>query len=87
MENFTEFQRAVYWITENINFDYDYNVSVFETNIRVIGGLLSAHLLASDRILFPQIEYSGELLPLIVDLARRILPAFQTPTGIPYGTV
>jgi hypothetical protein len=28
-------------------FDYDVTVSVFETNIRLLGGLLSAHLLAS----------------------------------------
>ena len=34
------------------NYDLDVNVSVFETNIRVLGGLLSAHVLASDPDLY-----------------------------------
>ena len=50
-------------------------------------GLLSAHFLASDAALFPVAGYNGELLRLAEDLARRLLPAFDTPTGIPYGTV
>ena len=36
------------------NYDLDVNVSVFETNIRVLGGLLSAHVLASDPDLYVQ---------------------------------
>jgi mannosidase alpha-like ER degradation enhancer 2 len=35
-------------VGENLHFDIDKTVSLFETNIRVMGGLLSAHLLASD---------------------------------------
>ncbi len=31
--------------------------------------------------------YSNGLLNLAVDLANRLLPAFATKTGIPYGTV
>jgi mannosidase alpha-like ER degradation enhancer 2 len=31
--------------------------------------------------------YHNELLYLAEDLGRRILPAFETPTGIPYGSV
>ena len=31
---------------ERVNFDSDINVSVFETNIRIVGGLLGAHLMA-----------------------------------------
>lgn len=46
MGNYTEFQRVVDIITTNANFDANINVSVFETNIRIIGGLLSAHLLS-----------------------------------------
>ena len=42
--NRTEFERVIKLIEKNIDFDKDINVSVFETNIRVIGGLLSAHL-------------------------------------------
>ena len=32
-------------IIQKISFDIDKNVSVFETNIRIVGGLLSTHLL------------------------------------------
>lgn len=47
MGNYTEFQRVVNILTSRANFDANINVSVFETNIRVIGGLLSAHLLSN----------------------------------------
>lgn len=50
---------------------------VFETNIRILGGLLSAHLLAT----YP--GYDGSLLRLAKDLGDRLLPAFRTPTGTP----
>ncbi len=76
--------KGVTWISQNIHFDYDKNVSVFETNIRVLGGLLSAHLIGEE---LPHSGYNGELFTLIIDLAKRLLKAFDTPTGIPYGTV
>eukprot|EP00897_Mesotaenium_endlicherianum_P005501 jgi/Mesen1/497/ME000104S10588 len=31
--------------------------------------------------------YDGELLRLAEDLGHRLLPAFDTPTGIPYGSI
>lgn len=46
MGNNTEFVRVTKLLTEKINFDSDINVSVFETNIRIVGGLLSAHLMS-----------------------------------------
>ena len=78
---------SVKWIADNLRFDTDLNVSVFESSIRVLGGLLSGHFLAEDKSLklFP--GYKGELLSKAVDLADRLYPAFQTRTGIPYGTV
>lgn len=95
--NTSEFRRVVDLVSTEIpSFDYDVNVSVFETTIRVLGGLLSAHLLAID----PTLDiykstnisehihpYSGKLLQLAVDLGERLYPAFYTKTGIPYGTV
>lgn len=33
-------------LIDKSNFDSDINVSVFETNIRIVGGLISAHLLS-----------------------------------------
>ncbi|KAK1271906.1 putative alpha-mannosidase I MNS4 [Acorus gramineus] len=63
-------------------------VSVFETTIRILGGLLSAHLIASDHATGMKIQsYNDELLHLAEDLAQRLLPAFDTPTGIPYGSI
>lgn len=64
----------------NISFDRDVVVSVFEANIRVLGGLLSAHQLAS--YLHPA-DYDASLLHKAQDLANRLLPAFATPTGAP----
>ncbi|KAF2361819.1 Glycoside hydrolase family 47 [Trinorchestia longiramus] len=59
---------------------------------RVLGGLLSAHLLIEDpsqRLgdLRPE-WYNGELLDMATDLAARLLPAFSlSPTGIPHPRV
>ncbi|XP_037496867.1 alpha-mannosidase I MNS4 [Jatropha curcas] len=82
------FTSSVEWIAKNLRFDINKTVSVFETSIRVLGGLLSAHLLASDYATGMRIpSYDNQLLDLAEDLARRMLPAFDTPTGIPFGSV
>jgi hypothetical protein len=39
--NKTEFARGVRWVANNVNFDIDKTVSLFETNIRIMGGLLA----------------------------------------------
>lgn len=92
MGNHSEFRRAVSLLQYQLpNFNLDVNVSVFETNIRILGGLVSAHLMAID----PKLgiysagteEYDDFLLYLATDLGDRLLPAFKTQTGIPYGTV
>lgn len=82
------FSAAVQWLGKNLRFDKNKTVSVFETTIRVLGGLLSAHLIASDDATGMRVDsYNNELLHLSEDLARRMLPSFETPTGIPYGSV
>ncbi|XP_066948164.1 ER degradation-enhancing alpha-mannosidase-like protein 2 [Macrobrachium rosenbergii] len=89
MGNKTEFQRVAALLLEKANFDLDINVSVFETNIRIVGGLLSAHLMS--RKMGVELEEgwpcSGPLLRMAKEVANRLLPAFDTPTGMPYGTV
>jgi hypothetical protein len=61
-------------------------VHVFETTIRVLGGLLSGHmLLADDPGLAP--GYDGLLLRLAADLGDRLMAAFDTPSGLPGGHV
>lgn len=87
--NFSEFRRVVEHLTTKVNFDKDINVSVFETNIRIVGGLLSAHLLSHKAgvELDPGYPCNGPLLRLAEKVARKLLPAFDTKTGMPYGTV
>lgn len=86
--NNTEFERGVSWLSENLTFDVDARVNLFECNIRVLGGLVSAHMLAIDsRNRFSQGTYKNELLILAEDLGRRLLPAFSTPTGLPYAWI
>ncbi|XP_017054662.1 ER degradation-enhancing alpha-mannosidase-like protein 2 [Drosophila ficusphila] len=89
MGNFTEFRRVARLLEEKMNFDRDINVSVFETNIRIVGGLLSAHLLSKRAGVEVELGWPcrGPLLRLAEDMARRLLPAFDTNTGMPYGTV
>ncbi|XP_058829878.1 ER degradation-enhancing alpha-mannosidase-like protein 2 [Topomyia yanbarensis] len=88
MGNYSEFRRVV-GLLERKSFDSDINVSVFETNIRIVGGLISAHLLSHKAgvELEPGWPCSGPLLRLAEDVASRLLPAFDTRTGMPYGTV
>lgn len=89
MGNFSEFRRVAELIGTRANFEANINVSVFETNIRVVGGLLSAHLLSRKAgvKLEPGWPCNGPLLRLAEDMAKRLIAAFDTPTGMPYGTV
>ena len=66
MGNASEFERMVNWCIAHVDFDVDDTVSVFETTIRALGGLISAHLLAIDprlRLMSgpcePQVETEG----------------------------
>lgn len=71
------FDAGVGWIKASLDFDVDGELSVFETSIRLLGGLLSAHLACGDPALLERAR----------DLADRLLPAFDTPTGLPYRYV
>lgn len=65
------------FVVKNLSFDKDLSVQVFEITIRHLGGLLSAYQLTNDR----------RLLRLAEDLGTRLLPAFESKTGIPYRFV
>ena len=80
------FEAAIATVERDVHFDRNITVSVFEANIRVLGGLLSAHQLASSLSPFKE-RYSGRLLALATDLGERLLPAFETPTGLPLHRV
>lgn len=65
------------YITENLSFDKDVYVQNFEITIRLLGGLLSAYQMTGDK----------KLLNLAEDLGTRLLPVFDSPTGLPYKMV
>ncbi|VEL22009.1 unnamed protein product [Protopolystoma xenopodis] len=89
MGNHSEFRRAVSLVLAHVDTSKNINVSVFETNIRVIGGLISAHLLSkiASADLEPGWPCSGPLLRLAERFAEKLLPAFDTATGMPFGTI
>ncbi|CAK1555009.1 unnamed protein product [Leptosia nina] len=89
MGDFSEFSRGIHLVNRDVSFDHDIVVSVFETNIRIVGGLLSAHVLATAlKNEVPALSwYNGELLLKAEDVGKRLLPAFNTSTGIPHGRV
>jgi|AntAceMinimDraft_1070359.scaffolds.fasta_scaffold06920_3 hypothetical protein len=72
-----EVEEARAWITSDaLTFDADKNANVFESTIRIIGGLTASHALGGDTV-------GGGLLNKALDLAERLAPAFMTKTGIP----
>ena len=62
------------YIAKHLSFDQDIYVKNFEITIRLLGGLLSNYQLSGDK----------RLLVLAQDLGDRLLPAFNSPTGMPY---
>lgn len=64
-------------IATHLSFDRDIYVKNFEVTIRLLGGLLSGYQLTGDR----------RLLALAENLGNRLLPAFNSPTGLPYVMV
>ena len=82
------FEDAVRKIIRWVTFDVNTKPQVFETTIRVLGGLLSGHIFADKPGQpFHLSWYRGELLQLAYDLGVRLLPAFHTLTGLPYARV
>src|SRR6266702_1738226 len=61
-------------IVSDRSFDRDIYVKNFEITIRLLGGLLSSYQLTGDK----------RLLGLAEDLSNRLLPVFNSPTGLPY---
>ncbi|KAG9301519.1 hypothetical protein G9A89_008371 [Geosiphon pyriformis] len=84
-----KFEKAVRQVIDYVSFNVDSKVQVFESNIRGLGGLLSAHLFATDsRFGFTIDWYKNELLELALDLGERLLIAFQnSKTGLPFPRV
>jgi ER degradation enhancer, mannosidase alpha-like 2 len=69
-----EAAKAKQLIIEKLSFEKDIEVKNFEITIRILGGLLSAY----------QTTHDERLLKLADDLGTRLLPVFDSPTGMPY---
>lgn len=73
-----EFDRAKEWVKTELNINRnDRYVNLFETTIRVLGGLLSSYALSGEQVFFDKAKELGDAL----------LPAFESPTGIPFSDV
>ncbi|XP_061554615.1 endoplasmic reticulum mannosyl-oligosaccharide 1,2-alpha-mannosidase isoform X3 [Phycodurus eques] len=73
----TEFAEAKQWIEKELSFNQNVDVNLFETTIRVLGGLLSTYHLTGDQLFLNKAK----------DLGSRLMPAFKTPSKIPFSDV
>ncbi|KAF7732164.1 mannosyl-oligosaccharide alpha-1,2-mannosidase [Apophysomyces ossiformis] len=73
-----EYKEAREWIATKLDFDKPQQVNLFETTIRVLGGLLSAYHLSDNDPLY---------LQKAQDLGNRLLGAFDSESGVPYPMV
>ena len=97
------FPDALKRVTTQISFDQDVKVQVFEMTIRALGSLLSTYQYLDKLPDTPKEQvkviqglgktkvdlktYRGRLLEMALDLGERMLPAFETKTGLPYARV
>ncbi|KAG9236328.1 glycoside hydrolase [Amylocarpus encephaloides] len=82
------------WLDKKLDYEQDQEVNTFETTIRMLGGLLSAHYLSNE---YPELapltedDEGGPGEDLYIekakDLADRLMGAFDSPSGIPYASV
>ncbi|TAK57006.1 MAG: glycoside hydrolase family 47 protein [Bacteroidetes bacterium] len=64
-------------IFDSLSFDKDIEMQSFEITIRLLGGLLSAYQMDGDK----------RFLSLAEDLGKRLLPVFNTSSGMPFRYV
>uniref|UniRef100_A0AC35GN67 Alpha-1,2-Mannosidase n=1 Tax=Panagrolaimus sp. PS1159 TaxID=55785 RepID=A0AC35GN67_9BILA len=72
-----EFSEARQWVSESLDFEKDRFVSLFETTIRVLGGLLSTYHLSGDKLFLTKAE----------DIGSRLIGALNAPSPIPFSDV
>ena len=95
MDLHDEYARARKWVETKMSFGRDANFNTFEvcaracappfyprsswpqTTIRVLGGLLSAYHFSQDELFLEKAK----------ELADRIMPAFDTPSGLPMSMI
>ncbi|TSV94897.1 Endoplasmic reticulum mannosyl-oligosaccharide 1,2-alpha-mannosidase [Bagarius yarrelli] len=72
-----EFEEARQWVATHLSFEKNVDVNLFESTIRILGGLLSTYHLSGDALFLDKAK----------DIGSRLLPAFNTPSKIPYSDV
>ncbi|XP_030637647.1 mannosyl-oligosaccharide 1,2-alpha-mannosidase IA [Chanos chanos] len=72
-----EYEEAKEWVENNLDLNASGEASLFEVNIRYVGGLLSAYYLTGAEVFKRK----------VLELGEKLLPAFNTPTGIPRGVI
>ncbi|KAG9337347.1 hypothetical protein JZ751_028915, partial [Albula glossodonta] len=72
-----EFAEAKKWVETELSFSKNVDVNLFESTIRIMGGLISTYHLTGDALFFEKAK----------DLGSRLMPAFNTPSKIPYSDV
>ncbi|XP_074509162.1 mannosyl-oligosaccharide 1,2-alpha-mannosidase IA isoform X2 [Sebastes fasciatus] len=72
-----EYNDAKEWVKTSLDLNSNGEASLFEVNIRYVGGLLAAYYLTGEEM------YKAK----VMELGEKLLPAFNTPTGIPRGVI
>ncbi|KAM8886145.1 mannosidase, alpha, class 1B, member 1b isoform 2-T2 [Spinachia spinachia] len=72
-----EFEEAKSWVASELTFNKNVDVNLFESTIRILGGLLSTYHLTGDTLFLDKAK----------DIGSRLMPAFNTPSKIPYSDV
>lgn len=72
-----EFEEAKAWVATELSFNKNVDVNLFESTIRILGGLLSTYHLTGDTLFLDKAK----------DIGSRLMPAFNTPSKIPYSDV
>ncbi|XP_056588003.1 endoplasmic reticulum mannosyl-oligosaccharide 1,2-alpha-mannosidase [Triplophysa dalaica] len=72
-----EFEEARKWVETDLSFSKNVDVNLFESTIRILGGLLSTYHLTGDTMFLDKAK----------DIGSRLMPAFKTPSKIPFSDV
>ncbi|GAA6082506.1 mannosidase, alpha, class 1B, member 1b [Tachysurus ichikawai] len=72
-----EFEDARQWVATQLSFGKNVDVNLFESTIRILGSLLSTYHLTGDALFLEKAK----------DIGSRLMPAFNTPSKIPYSDV
>ncbi|KKY13871.1 putative glycoside hydrolase family 47 protein [Diplodia seriata] len=87
----TQLTHAREWVSTSLDYEKDHDVNTFETTIRMLGGLLSAHYLSTEFPHYapiPMKEGEEDLFQeKAADLADRLLGAYESHSGIPFASI